>query len=66
VTVMQNQQEKHTRTLIRRSVLGPVGFEFVAAPTGSWRLERPVVDFAKCTKCGICKSVCKFDAVVVH
>jgi len=27
--------------------------------------ERHVIDPAKCIKCGVCKSICKFDAVVV-
>ena len=62
---MPSQQEKHTKTLKRSSVWGPVGFEFVAAPTGSWRLERPVVDFDKCSKCGICKNYCPCDIVTV-
>jgi Na+-translocating ferredoxin:NAD+ oxidoreductase RNF subunit RnfB len=28
--------------------------------------EAHVIEEDKCTKCGICKSVCKFDAVVVE
>ena len=53
------------KTLKRCSVLGPVAHEFVAAPTGSWRLQRPVVDFAKCIKCGICQTYCPCDIVTV-
>jgi len=26
--------------------------------TGAWRSKRPVVDFEKCTACGICWSLC--------
>ena len=26
--------------------------------TGAWRSKRPVVDYEKCTGCGICWSVC--------
>ena len=26
--------------------------------TGAWRSKRPVVDFEKCTGCGICWSLC--------
>jgi len=42
-----------------------VGIDFVAANTGSWRLERPVVDFANCIKCGICKDYCPCDIITV-
>ena len=30
----------------------------VAVKTGEWRANRPVVDEAKCIKCGICQEYC--------
>ncbi|MEM0231194.1 MAG: pyruvate synthase subunit PorD [Candidatus Woesearchaeota archaeon] len=31
--------------------------------TGSWRSERPVLDLAKCTKCGLCWTFCPDAAI---
>lgn len=31
--------------------------------TGSWRIERPVIDYDKCQACGVCQQVCPDDAV---
>jgi len=53
------------KTLKRCNILGPVGTDFVSANTGTWRLERPVVDFEKCIKCGICKNNCPCDVITV-
>ncbi len=62
---MQKQQETHTNKLEKRSVQGPVATTFIASNTGSWRLERPEVDFEKCIKCGICAMVCPVHIVEV-
>lgn len=32
--------------------------------TGAWRSKRPVVDFSKCTSCGICWSLCPEGCIV--
>lgn len=63
---MQKQQEVHTKELRKCRILGPVATEFDSANTGSWRLERPDVDFSKCIKCGICERSCPVDAITVH
>ena len=31
--------------------------------TGSWRDQRPVIDYDLCKACGICQQVCPDDAV---
>ena len=38
--------------------LVPVGIEFEAQETGSWRAARPVVTMSKCNKCGLCVTYC--------
>lgn len=63
---MQKQQEKHTNKLKKHNVQGPVATTFVAGNTGSWRLERPEVNFEECIKCGICAMVCPVDIVEIR
>ena len=36
----------------------------LANKTGSWRLNRPVIDLEKCTRCGLCALYCP-DACVL-
>lgn len=62
---MQNQQEKPTRKLQKCSVLGPVAGIFASANTGSWRLERPEVDYDQCIKCGTCAKYCPPDIITI-
>lgn len=62
---MQVQQEKHTKKLQKCNVLGPCSISFTAAYTGSWRLERPVVDFSTCIKCGTCQRYCPADLITI-
>ena len=62
---MQVRQEQPTKQLKRRSVFGPCTSVFVAVNTGSWRLERPQVDFAACSKCGTCKLYCPVDIITI-
>jgi 2-oxoacid:acceptor oxidoreductase delta subunit (pyruvate/2-ketoisovalerate family) len=40
------------------TLLGPVATTFATVHTGSWRTERPDVDFARCSKCGLCAQHC--------
>lgn len=62
---MQKQQEKHMKKPKKVSVLGPVATVFGSATTGNWRIERPVVDFEKCIKCGTCERHCPTNVIVV-
>lgn len=32
--------------------------------TGTWRSQRPIVDFKKCNKCGICQRFCPEGCVL--
>jgi 2-oxoacid:acceptor oxidoreductase delta subunit (pyruvate/2-ketoisovalerate family) len=38
--------------------LGPVATRYATEPTGSWRMQRPVVDHDSCVRCGICTEYC--------
>lgn len=62
---MQKQQEKHTKQLKKCRVLGPVATKFTGGNTGSWRLERPVVNFEECIKCGTCAMYCPTDVIEI-
>ena len=48
-----------------RKILGPIATEFNAMNTGSWRLERPVVNLENCTFCGTCERYCPTDVITV-
>lgn len=63
---MQKQQEKHTKQSESYNIQGPVATVFAAGNTGSWRLERPEVNFEECIKCGICSNVCPVDIVEIR
>ncbi|MCF6464923.1 2-oxoacid:acceptor oxidoreductase [Clostridium sp. Cult2] len=62
---MQKQQEMPMKKLIKHNVQGPVATTFIASNTGSWRLERPKVNFEECIKCGTCTVVCPVNIVEV-
>ena len=49
-----------------RTLLGPVATTFATANTGSWRTQRPDVDFGRCTKCGLCAEYCPVGIVEVR
>jgi 2-oxoacid:acceptor oxidoreductase delta subunit (pyruvate/2-ketoisovalerate family) len=53
------------KTSTMRRILGPVATEFTAMNTGSWRLERPVVNLEVCVGCGICEHNCPADIITV-
>ena len=63
---MQTRRNKLTTKPERFDALGSCAFRFVAANTGSWRLERPEIDFSSCVKCGICEKNCPVDAITIH
>ena len=63
---MQEQQKKHTNQQKKFRVLGPVASVFDSANTGSWRIERPKVDFASCIQCRICERHCPANVITVH
>lgn len=63
---MEVQQDMPMNTQSTRRVLGPCSHVLVAANTGSWRLERPVVDAGICVKCGICAGYCPTACIDVN
>lgn len=60
---MQKQQEMLTTQPKKHRILGPCSLDFNASNTGSWRLERPTVDFDKCIRCGTCNLVCPTNCI---
>ena len=62
---MQEQREKLMKQSERFNFLGPCGTVFTASNTGSWRLERPKVDYASCIKCGTCQRYCPTDVITI-
>lgn len=63
---MSMQQEKPMSTPKKRRILGPCSLVFGAANTGSWRLERPVVDAESCVRCGTCARSCPANIITIH
>lgn len=62
---MQKQQELRMKEYKKFRVYGPVATIFGSAKTGSWRLERPVVDFKSCIKCGTCERYCPANVIEI-
>lgn len=44
--------------------LCPIATEYSPMLAGDWRVERPVVDRAKCVKCAVCWLFCPVQCVV--
>jgi 2-oxoacid:acceptor oxidoreductase delta subunit (pyruvate/2-ketoisovalerate family) len=65
VTRMQTLQERHMNKQKNSNLLGPCANDFASSNTGSWRTERPQVDFEKCTKCGMCKMHCPPNVITI-
>ena len=49
----------------KKALKGPVATIFKAANTGSWRLERPIIDSEECIYCGTCQKFCPTDVITV-
>lgn len=62
---MQSQQEKLMKELIKYSVYGPVATIYGSTNTGSWRLEKPSIDFDDCIKCGTCQRYCPTNVIEI-
>lgn len=63
---MQTPRKTPMKTPLRCNVWGPVAHQFDSANTGSWRLERPAVDFEHCVKCGTCAMYCPANVIAIH
>ena len=63
---MQKQQETATTRQDRCNVQGPCAYIFDSGNTGSWRLERPEVDYDACIKCGTCAMYCPANVITVN
>lgn len=63
---MQSQRGMHMEKSKKFNVLGPCAPVFGASNTGSWRLERPSVDFKSCIRCGTCSMYCPADVIEIH
>lgn len=60
---MQKQQEQHMIESKKYRVFGPVATVYGSSNTGSWRLERPEVNFEACIKCGTCAKYCPVNII---
>ena len=63
---MPMQQDKLLKKQQRSEFLGPVAIQFGSTFTGSWRMERPEVDFSACIKCGTCERYCPANVISIH
>jgi pyruvate ferredoxin oxidoreductase delta subunit len=63
---MQKQQEKPTKELKSFRILGPSATVFTSSNTGSWRIERPVVNYKECIKCGTCERYCPANIIDIY
>lgn len=47
-------------------LLGPVGYLPADSKTGTWRLERPVINEDNCILCGICSKYCPLWVIDIN
>lgn len=62
---MQNQQDAHMNEPKKYRVFGPVATIFGSANTGSWRLERPIIKYQDCIRCGTCAKFCPANVIEI-
>lgn len=62
---MQKQQETAISKQKRSKLQGPCAYVFDSGNTGSWRIERPSVDFDACIACGTCAMYCPANVITV-
>jgi pyruvate ferredoxin oxidoreductase delta subunit len=65
---MSRQQKKPLKkpgNCENKQLLGPVATIFGSTNTGSWRILRPAVNYAECSKCGTCQKFCPTDVIVI-
>jgi 2-oxoacid:acceptor oxidoreductase delta subunit (pyruvate/2-ketoisovalerate family) len=48
---------------MQKDYIAPVGEGIHIVRTGDWRTRRPVMDMAKCRRCGICLTYCPVNSV---
>lgn len=61
---MQKLVEKRTNSLKNyKKTVGPKSVKISDVHTGTWRNNRPVIDFDKCIMCGICVDYCPCGVV---
>ena len=65
MTVMQEQQDAVIIKQVKINALGPCASIFSSLNTGSWRTERPQVDFDHCVKCGTCAMYCPANVITI-
>jgi pyruvate ferredoxin oxidoreductase delta subunit len=41
----------------------PAAFTVTCVETGTWRLERPVLDPSRCSRCGVCERYCPLQII---
>ncbi len=63
---MQKLQKRHTDKPTRHRIYGPVATIFDSEKTGTWRLERPVINYSECIKCGICEMFCPGEVITIN
>lgn len=63
---MQKHQESVMNNQKRCNLQGPCANVFASGNTGSWRLERPVINFSECIRCGTCVMYCPANVITLN